>query len=190
MKEPRHFNYITSEIVKKGTIEIYSTEEDMIKLSEVNLYNQYMKECREKMRDLHLLSNIYLLINIILSLLFMMAKYTPILIEAQERSMFIRLIIEIVLVVLFIFINFVFCLWKEKLDFFPNVVIAIPLLFIDSLYWTLFIFDIVYCGIYRYKKGALGDEPGYPLFYDISVDRIRKKTYDVQRKKETENESI
>lgn len=190
MNGPRHYSYITKEIVQNGNIEIYSTEEDMIKLSEVNLYNQYMKECRQKMRDLHLLSNYYLLINAILSFLFMMAKYTPILMEAQEKSVFIRFIVEIILVALYIFINFVFCLWKDKLDFIPNVVITIPLLFIAPLYWTLFIFNIVYCGFYRYRKGTLGEELGYPLFYDIRIDRIRKKTYDVKRKKEAEDENI
>ena len=63
MKEARQFSYVTKEIVENGSIEIHSTEEDMVKLSEVNLYNQYMKECREKMRELHILRGYYILIN-------------------------------------------------------------------------------------------------------------------------------
>ena len=182
MNEPRKFSYVTREIIEKGSIEIHSTEEDMIKFSEVNLYNQYMKECRQKMRELLRLRNYYLLINIVMSIVLMIEKYTPILMNPQEKEVFIRLIIEIILVAVYIFINFVFCLWKGEMDFIPNVVITIPLLFVEPLFWALFTFNIIYCGIYRYKKGGLSEEPGYPLFYDIRIDRIRKKTYDVQRK--------
>ena len=182
MIEARQFSYITKEIVEKGSIEIHSTEEDMVKLSEVNIYNEYMKECRHKMRELFILRNYYLLVTSILSILFMLAKYTPILILPQEKEVFVRLIVEIILIVVYIFINFLFCLWKGEMDFIPNVIITIPLLFIAPLFWTLFVFNIVYCGVYRYKKGGITEEPGYPLFYDIQIDRIRKKTYDVQRK--------
>ena len=63
MKEARQFSYVTKEIVENGSIEIHSTEEDMVKLSEVNLYNQYMKECRQKMRSLRILREYYLLIR-------------------------------------------------------------------------------------------------------------------------------
>lgn len=183
MNEPRQFSYITKEIVEKGSIEIHSTEEDMVKFSEVNLYNEYMKECRQKMRELHILRNYYLLINIVMSIVLMIEKYTSILMLPQEKAVFIRFVIEIILVAAYIFINFVFCLWKGEMDFIPNVVITIPLLFIDSFFWILFVFNIIYCGIYRYKKGGLAEELGYPLFYDIRIDRIRKKTYDVQRKR-------
>ena len=179
MIEARQFSYITKEIVEKGSIEIHSTEEDMVKLSEVNIYNEYMKECRHKMRELFILRNYYLLVTSILSILFMLSKYTPILILPQEKEVFVRFIVEIILIVVYIFINFLFCLWKGEMDFIPNIIITIPLLFIAPLFWTLFVFNIVYCGVYRYKKGGITEEPGYPLFYDIQIDRIRKKTYDV-----------
>ena len=105
MIEARQFSYITKEIVEKGSIEIHSTEEDMVKLSEVNIYNEYMKECRHKMRELFILRNYYLFVTSILSILFMFAKYTPILILPQEKEVFVRLIVEIILIVVYIFIN-------------------------------------------------------------------------------------
>ena len=193
MKEARQFSYVTKEIVENGSIEIHSTEEDMVKLSEVNLYNQYMKECRQKMRDLHILRGDYILINFLMVALFMFAKYTPILILPQKDSVFIRLVVEIIIATVYIFLCFISCLWKGELEFVPSLIMTIALLFIHSLFWILFVFNIIYLAIYRYKKGYLSKEIGYPLFYDIRIDRIRKKTYDVQRKQERkgeENESV
>ena len=72
MEEPRQYEFITEEIVKKGEVTIYSTEEDMRKLKEINEYNRYMKVCRAKMmelkqiRDTHLLSNVIVIATLIL----------------------------------------------------------------------------------------------------------------------------
>lgn len=184
MDGPRQFKYITEEIIKRGSIDIYSTKEDMDKLSHINLYNQYMKECRQTMKDLHRLRSYYLLINICLSLYFMFAKYVPIMIEPMDKSMFIRLIVEILLVVIHLATGFVSCLWKDELYFLPNVLITAVLLYILPLYWILLAINIVFCGVYRYKKGNLGMEPGYPLFYDIRIDRIRGKVYETKEKME------
>ena len=182
MKEARQFSYVTKEIVEKGSIEIQSTEEDMVKLSEVNLYNQYVKECRQKMRDLYILRVYYLLLNVILVAIFMFEKYTPILILPQKDSVFIRLVIEIIIATVYIVLCFISCLWKGELEFVPSLIMTIVLLFIHSFFWILLAFNIVYLAIYRYKMGCLSQEIGYPLFYDIRIDRIRKKTYDVERK--------
>ena len=188
MNEPRHFSYITKEIVENGSIEIYSTEEDMVKLSEVNLYNQYMKECRQKMRSLRILREYYLLINFFMTFLFMFYKYLPIMMEPQENIVFIIFTVEIIIVVLYLFLCFWFCLWKGELEFIPNLIMTIVLLFIYSQFWILFTFNIIYLLVYKYKKGGLSEEMGYPLFYDIRIDRIRKKTYDVERKQERKGE--
>ena len=188
MNGPRQFDFVTKEIVENGSIEIHSTEEDMVKLSEVNLYNQYMKECRQKMRDLHILRGYYILINFLLVAIFMFEKYTPILILPQKDSVFIRLVVEIIIATVYIFLCFISCLWKGELEFVPSLIMTIALLFIHSLFWILFVFNIIYLAIYRYKKGYLSKEIGYPLFYDIRIDRIRKKTYDVQRKQERKGE--
>jgi len=182
MKEARQFSHITKEIVEKGSIEIYSTEEDMIKLSEINLYNQYMKECRQKMRDLHILRGYYFLINSLTIFLIMFNKYLPILMEPQEDSVIIRFIIEIMIVAVYLFLCFWFCLWKGGLELVPNLIMTIILLFICLAFGVLLAFNVIYLLIYKYKKGGLAEEIGYPLFYDIRIDRIRKKTYDVQRK--------
>ncbi len=177
MNGPRHFKYITEEIVKNGCIEIHSTAEDMDKISQVNFYNQYMKECRQKMKDLHNMRNCYLLINICLMLIIMYDKYAPMMLEAQDASVYVKFVINIIIVVTYLVVNFIFCLWKGELDFWPNVLTTIALLFIDKFYWFQLAFNIVYCGVYRYKKGSLGMEPGYPLFYDIRIDRVRGKVY-------------
>ena len=193
MKEARQFSYVTKEIVENGSIEIHSTEEDMVKLSEVNLYNQYMKECREKMRSLRILREYYLLINFFMTFLFMFYKYLPIMMEPQENIVFIRFTVEIIIVALYLLLCFWFCLWKGELEFIPNLIMTIVLLFIYSQFWILFAFNVIYLLIYKYKKGGLSEEMGYPLFYDIRIDRIRKKTYDVERKQERkgeENESV
>lgn len=180
MNGPRHFKYVTEEIVKNGCIEIHSTAEDMDKISQVNLYNQYMKECRQKMKDLRIMRNYYLLINICLTLIIMFAKYVPIVIEPQDTSVYVRFVINIIIVVTYLVVSFILCLWKGELDFWPNVLMVIALLFIDKLYWFQFAIDIIYCGVYQYVKGNLGMEPGYPLFYDIKIDRVRGKVYDTK----------
>ena len=188
MKEARQFSYVTKEIVENGSIEIHSTEEDMVKLSEVNLYNQYMKECRQKMRELHILRGYYLLINFLMAVYFMIAKYTPILVLPQKDSVIVRFVVEIIIVGVYIFICFLFCLWKGELKLVFNFVMSIMLLFIHSLFWILFVFNVIYLIVYRNKQGCLSMEIGYPLFYDIRIDRIRKKTYDVERKQERKGE--
>ena len=182
MNGPRHFQYVTEEIVKSGCIEIHSTAEDMDKISQVHLYNQYMKECRQKMKDLHFWRNFYLIINILLTMDFMLTKYVPILLDSQSTSAYAKLIIDVIIVIIHLFICFLFCLWKGELDIIPNVLSTGALLFIDELFLIQLIFNLIFCGFYRYKKGSLGQEPGYPLFYDIRIDRVRGKVYDTRPK--------
>ena len=182
MNEPRQFDFVTKEIIEKGSIEIHSTKEDMVKLSEVNIYNQYMRECRNKMRELHILRGYYLLLNFLMVVGFMFAKYTPILILPQKNAVIIRFIVEILIATVYIVLCFIFCLWKDELKLVPNIIMTIVLLFIYSSFWFLFANNIIFLVIYRYKAGYLSKEIGYPLFYDIRIDRIRKKTYDVQGK--------
>ena len=182
MNGPRQFDFVTKEIVENGSIEIHSTKEDMVKLSEVNIYNQYMRECRNKMRELHILRGYYLLLNFLMVVGFMFAKYTPILILPQKNAVIIRFIVEILIATVYIVLCFIFCLWKDELKLVPNIIMTIVLLFIYSSFWFLFANNIIFLVIYRYKAGYLSKEIGYPLFYDIRIDRIRKKTYDVQGK--------
>ena len=184
MNGPRQFDFVTKEIVENGSIEIHSTKEDMVKLSEVNIYNQYMRECRNKMRELHILRGYYLLLNFLMVVGFMFAKYTPILILPQKNAVIIRFIVEILIATVYIVLCFIFCLWKGELKLVPNIIMTIVLLFIYSSFWFLFANNIIFLVIYRYKAGYLSKEIGYPLFYDIRIDRIRKKTYDVQGKKD------
>ena len=186
MNGPRYFEYITEDIIKNGCIEIHSTKEDLEKISSINLYNQYMKECRQKMKSLHIMRNYYLLIDMVITLLFMIAKYVPIMMEAQNNRMYIRLVIDIVIVIVHLAVSFVFCLWKSELELWPNVINSAVLLLIDKWYWIVFFFNTVYCISYRYKKGNLGLEPGYPLFYDIRIDRVRGKVYNTGKKEMAE----
>lgn len=180
MGGPRYFEHITEDIVKKGCIEIYSTAEDMEKISQVHLYNQYMNECRQKMKDLHAWRNFYLIVNILLTIDFMITKYLPIMLDSQGTSAYIKLVIDVIIVVAHLFVCFLFCMWKGELDFLPNVLSTAALLFIDELFLIQLIFNLIYCVFYRYKKGSLGEEPGYPLFYNIRIDRVRGKVYDTR----------
>ena len=180
MNGPRYFEYVTEDIVKNGCIEIYSTKEDMDKISQVHLYNQYMKECRQKMKDLHFWRNFYLIINILLTMDFMLTKYVPIMMESQGTSAYTKLVIDVIIVIIHLFICFLFCLWKGELDIIPNVLSTGALLFIDELFLIQLLFNLIFCGFYRYKKGSLGQEPGYPLFYDIRIDRVRGTVYDTR----------
>ena len=180
MNGPRYFEYVTEDIVKNGCIEIYSTKEDMDKISQVHLYNQYMKECRQKMKDLHFWRNFYLIINILLTMDFMLTKYVPIMMESQGTSAYAKLVIDVIIVIIHLFICFLFCLWKGELDIIPNVLSTGALLFIDELFLIQLLFNLIFCGFYRYKKGSLGQEPGYPLFYDIRIDRVRGTVYDTR----------
>ena len=110
MNGPRQFDFVTKEIIEKGSIEIHSTKEDMVKLSEVNIYNQYMRECRNKMRELHILRGYYLLLNFLMVVGFMFAKYTPILILPQKNAVIIRFIVEILIATVYIVLCFIFCI--------------------------------------------------------------------------------
>ena len=103
MNGPRHFNYLTEDIIKSGTIEIYSTPEDLDKISSINLYNQYMKECRQKMMELRILRYNYLIVNICMIIVFMLAKYVPIMMEPQAKIFYIRLVLDILLVIIHYF---------------------------------------------------------------------------------------
>ena len=175
MNGPRHFNYLTEDIIKSGTIEIYSTPEDLDKISSINLYNQYMKECRQKMMELRILRYNYLIVNICMIIVFMLAKYVPIMMEPQAKIFYIRLVLDILLVIIHLILGFIYCLWKDELEFLPNIVTTAVLLFVNYLFGFLLLTNIIFCGIYRYKKGYLGLEPGYPLFCDLRIERIRRK---------------
>ena len=176
MEEPRQYEFITEEIVKKGEVTIYSTEEDMRKLKEINEYNRYMKVCRAKMmelkqiRDTHLLSNVIVIATLIFILLL-------------KRTVFLEKPLMCVLLFLgYIVVYLVFSFWKSKLDLISNVSASAVLLFIDWLFVFLLAMNIIFCVVYRYKKGCLGEEIGYPLFYDIRIDRIRNRNYVVEVK--------
>ena len=109
MYEPRQFKYITKEIVKNGSIEIHSTPEDMEKLSHVNLYNQYMKECRAKMQELKYIRNIYLVANIFMIFSIMMLTFASEMMFAQDNKFFIKLTFYLSFLICifdFIIINF------------------------------------------------------------------------------------
>lgn len=182
MNEPRHFKYITKEIVKDGCIEIHSTPEDMEKLSSVNLYNQYMKECRAKMQELKYLRNTYLAVNIIMIVCIMMLSFASEMMVAQDNKFFIKFLVSIFLIVAYGAVYFYTSFWRNELEFFPNVLMTAVFVFVDIKFLFLLIMNIILCGLYRYKKGSLGAEFGYPLFYDIRVDRVRGKVYNTQIK--------
>ena len=182
MDEPKQYKYITKDIVKNGSIEIYSTPEDMEKLSEVNQYNQYMKECRIKMNELRILRNIYPLTNVFIMVCLMLLTYASDMMFVQDKAFFTKFLVSIFLIVAYAAVYFFLSFWRNELEFFPNVIMSALLLFIDLSFLVLLVINIGFCGVYRYKKGCLGEEIGYPLFYDLKVDRIRGKTYDTRVK--------
>lgn len=182
MDEPRQFKYITKEIVKEGSIEIHSTPEGMEKLTDVNLYNQYMKECRAKMQELKHIRNIYLVANIFVIFCIMMLTFASEMMFAQDNKFFIKFLVSIFLIVVYAAVYIYTSFWKNELEFFPNVLMTATFIFVDIKFLLLLIINIIICGLYRYKKGSLGAEFGYPLFYDIRIDRIRGKIYDTQMK--------
>lgn len=182
MDEPKQYKYITKEIIKNGSIEIRSTPEDMEKLSEVNEYNRYMKECRAKMQELKHLRNAYLAMNVFAIGCLMLTTFASSMMFVQDKQFWVKFFVSVFLIVVYAVIYFLFSFWKNELEFFPNVLMTATFLYINPDFLYLLILNIVFCGIYRYKKGCLGEEIGYPLFYDLRVDRIRGKTYDSQVK--------
>ena len=182
MDEPKQYKYITKEIIKNGSIEIRSTPEDMEKLSEVNEYNRYMKECRAKMQELRHLRNAYLAMNVFAIGCLMLTTFASSMMFVQDKQFWVKFFVSVFLIVVYAVIYFLFSFWKNELEFFPNVLMTATFLYINPDFLYLLILNIVFCGIYRYKKGCLGEEIGYPLFYDLRVDRIRGKTYDSQVK--------
>lgn len=178
MDEPKQYKYITKEIVKNGSIEIHSTPEDMEKLTEVNEYNRYMKECRAKMQELTKLRTIYLVVNIFVIVCIMLTTFASSMMFVQDKQFWIKFFISLFLIVVYAVIYFLFSFWKNELEFFPNVLMTATFLYINIEFLILLAINIGICGFYRYKKGCLGEEMGYPLFYDLRVDRIRGKTYD------------
>ena len=176
MDEPKQYKYITPEIVKEGSITIRSTPEDMQKLKEINEYNRHMIICREKMQELKQFRNTYLLCNMIILGATIMSVF-------MMKDAFVeRTIISIGLLVIYIGVYLVFSLMRDDLNFFLNVLMTASLLFIDWYFVYLLIFNVIYCGIYWYKKGNIDEELGFPLFYDIRVDRIRNDNYVVNVK--------
>lgn len=182
MDEPKQYKYITKEIIKNGSIEIRSTPEDMEKLSEVNEYNRYMKECRAKMQELKHLRNAYLAMNVFAIGCLMLTTFASSMMFVQDKQFWVKFFVSVFLIVVYAVIYFLFSFSKNELEFFPNVLMTATFLYINPDFLYLLILNIVFCGIYRYKKGCLGEEIGYPLFYDLRVDRIRGKTYDSQVK--------
>lgn len=180
MDEPKQYKYITKEIIKNGSIEIRSTPEDMEKLSEVNEYNRYMKECRAKMQELRHLRNAYLAMNVFAIGCLMLTTFASSMMFVQDKQFWVKFFVSVFLIVVYAVIYFLFSFWKNELEFFPNVLMTATFLYINPDFLYLLILNIVFCGIYRYKKGCLGEEIGYPLFYDLRVDRIRGKIYDSQ----------
>lgn len=182
MDGPKQYKYITKDVVKNGSMEIRSTPEDMEKLSEINEYNEYMKECRAKMNELRILRNSYLVINVFVIACLLLTTFASSMMFPQEKPFYIKFAISIILIVVYLVIYFIFSFWKNELEFFPNVLMTATFLYINIEFLILLILNIIICGMYRYKKGYLGEEPGYPLFYDIRIERIRGKVYDSQVK--------
>lgn len=89
MDESKKYKYITKEIIKEGSIEIRSTPEDMEKLTEVNQYNQYMKECRAKMQELKHLRDIYLATNAFMLVFIMLLTFASDMMFAQDNNFFL-----------------------------------------------------------------------------------------------------
>lgn len=178
MDSPKIYKYITEEIVKNGSTTIHSTKEDMEKLAEVNEYNRYMKECRAKMQELKILRNVYLAANVFIIVCLMLLTFASDMMFAQDNKFFKKILVSLLLIVVYGIVYFLFSFWKNELEFFPNVIMTAVLLYIDLMFFILLVLNILLCGLYRYKKGCLGEEMGYPLFYDIKVDRVRGKTYD------------
>lgn len=176
MEGPKQYEFITEEIVKKGEVTIYSTEEDMRKLTEVNAYNRYMKVCREKMMELKHLRESYLLSNIIIIATIILALFI------QKTVLFDKTLMCVLILLVYIVVYLVFSFWRNELDFILNVLMTASLLFIDVLFLFLLVFNVVFCAIYRYKKGYLGEELGYPLFYSLRIDRIRNRNHVVEVK--------
>lgn len=174
MEGPKQYEFITDEIVKKGVVTIYSTEEDMRKLKEINTYNEYMKLCRAKMMELKQLREMYLLINVIIiaTLIFTLLLKSTVFLDKP--------LICVILLLIYVVVYMVFSFFRGELDLMSSVLAAVPLLFVDWLFAVLLVFDLAFCLFYRYKKGSLGEEIGYPLFYDIRIDRIRNRNYVVE----------
>ena len=183
MSGPRAFNYITEEVIKSGCIEIRSTQEDIAKLSEVNLYNRYMKECRGKMQELKRVRNLYLITNVFAIVFLMSVIFVGEMILPQEKPFYVKLFISVGLVVIYAVVYVVFSFWKDELELLPNVLLTATLLYIDSAFICLLIVNIGLCVFYRCKKGNLGEEPAYPVFYDLRVDRVRGKVYDTGKRR-------
>lgn len=178
MEEPKQYEFITDEIVKKGVVTIYSTEEDMRKLKEINTYNEYMKLCRTKMMELKQLREMYLLINVIIIATLIFTLVFNLLLTSTVSI--IKPLLCVIFLIIYVIVYMVFSFMKGELDLMPNVLAAVPLLFVDWLFVILLVFNLVFCLFYRYKKGSLGEEIGYPLFYDIRIDRIRNRNYVVE----------
>ena len=176
MEEPKQYKYITSEMVKEGMVTIRSTPEDMQKLKEINEYNRHMIICREKMQELKQFRDTYLLCNMII-------LATTTFCVFLVKDVFVeRTITSIGLLVIYIGVYLAFSLMRDDLNFFLNVLMTASLVFIDWYFVYLLIFNIIYCGIYWYKKGNIDEELGFPLFYDIRIDRIRNENYVVDVK--------
>lgn len=178
MEEPKQYEFITDEIVKKGVVTIYSTEEDMRKLKEINTYNEYMKLCRTKMMELKQMRETHLLINIIIIATLIFTLVFNLLLTSTVSI--IKPLLCVIFLIIYVIVYMVFSFMKGELDLMPNVLAAVPLLFVDWLFVILLVFNLVFCLFYRYKKGSLGEEIGYPLFYDIRIDRIRNRNYVVE----------
>lgn len=178
MEGPKQYEFITDEIVKKGVVTIYSTEEDMRKLKEINTYNEYMKLCRTKMMELKQLREMYLLINVIIIATLIFTLVFNLLLTSTVSI--IKPLLCVIFLIIYVIVYMVFSFMKGELDLMPNVLAAVPLLFVDWLFVILLVFNLVFCLFYRYKKGSLGEEIGYPLFYDIRIDRIRNRNYVVE----------
>lgn len=176
MEGPKQYEFITEEIVKKGEVTIYSTEEDMRKFKEINEYNCYMKVCRAKMMELKQIRETYLLCDVIVVAALI---FTLIL----KRAVFLeKTLMCIVLLSIYIVVCLILPLLKSELEIISNALITGLLLFIDWLFVILLVMNIVFCLIYRIKKGRLGEEWGYPLFYDLRIDRIRNRNYNEEVK--------
>lgn len=171
MDSPNQYKYITEEIVKSGGVVIYSTEEDMKKLSEINAYNRYMDECRTKMQELKRLRDLHCLANI--AIIFA----TIFVLSIKEDVLYEKPLMCIAILLIYIIVYVAFSLMKNELDFILNMLMTASLLIINVMFAFLLVFNILICGVYRYKKGDLGEHWGYPLFYNLRVERVRNEKY-------------
>lgn len=160
---------VPEEIIKVGSITIYSDSDTKI-VGEIKSHNDYMWECRTKMKYIKEIKYAYFFLNPLMIF---------ILIFTQLNNILHSPVLAIIILVIYSVIYVKFVLFEN--DLLISTIAISMFLFIDFRFAILLLADAILCYMYFRLEKPLKSQRSFPSFNDIQVKYVRGKISDYNK---------